>query len=108
MTIPTHIHNYPHCRGHVLHAQFQCPGGLGPGESIWHRVASFWSAPNTAKNRMNIRKFPVWSKGGRLVVGGAAYVFNDHFTLFGGVFNFGRMLNHDDSAAVGLKIKYEF
>jgi hypothetical protein len=38
----------------------------------------------------------------------AAYVFNDHLTMSGGVFNFGEVLNHSDNAAIGLKFKYEF
>lgn len=38
----------------------------------------------------------------------AAYVIDDHFTVSGGVFNFGEVLNHYDNGAIGVKIKYEF
>jgi hypothetical protein len=37
-----------------------------------------------------------------------AYVFNEHLTMSGGVFNFGEVLNHYDDGAVGIKMKYEF
>ncbi|MBU1056412.1 MAG: DUF3034 family protein [Proteobacteria bacterium] len=38
----------------------------------------------------------------------AAYVVNDHFTISGGVFSLGEVLNHYDDGALALKIKYEF
>ncbi|MCE5334910.1 MAG: DUF3034 family protein [Desulfobacteraceae bacterium] len=38
----------------------------------------------------------------------AAYVVNERFTIAGGVFNFGEVLNHVDDGALGLKFKYEF
>jgi hypothetical protein len=38
----------------------------------------------------------------------AAYVVNDRFTVAGGIFNFGTVLNHSDNGAIGLKLKYEF
>lgn len=38
----------------------------------------------------------------------AAYVVNDHFTVSGGVFFLGKILNHYDDGALALKIKYEF
>ena len=38
----------------------------------------------------------------------AAYIVNDHFTISGGIFNLGEVLNHYDDGAVALDIKYEF